>query len=317
MVLGEAAPSERLAARAFEIKARGVHEHDVERGQKVAPTGEQILLQDVLHAARREWRRAILLVAREFLAEPRHGAIEVMQFELLDPFDAVILAPAVGGAIRAAAEQAVQHGQERRALQREVVLAPARQALDHAPAARLVPHPLEGKRRTDAPGRDRRRLAAVERVEHNRLVGEARPRAQQALQLPALPQILDPPERRDHLLAHRGALAQALDDLQIGATAGGLLAEIHGGEPGADSNLARTLSACSPNKSTTIKAKRGTTISRSLPIAPNHINGLRRTPMRQLSKISHKVEGMRTGATRTLPGGVAWGGRPKRFPPER
>src|SRR5208337_3243294 len=67
---------------------------------------------------------------------------------------------------------------------------------------------------------------------------------------------------------------------------GGLLAEIHGGEPGADSILVRTLSACSPNKSTTIKAKRGTTISRSLPIAPNHINGLRRTPMRQLSKIS-------------------------------
>src|SRR5208337_497021 len=88
------------------------------------------------------------------------------------------------------------------------------------------------------------------------------------------------------LLAHRGALAPALDDLQIGATAGGLLAEIHGGEPGADSILVRTLSACSPNKSTTIKAKRGTTISRSLPIAPNHINGLRRTPMRQLSKIS-------------------------------
>ena len=38
------------------------------------------------------------------------------------------------------------------------------------------------------------------------------------------------------------ALAPALDDLQIGATAGGLLAEIHGGELGADSILVRTVS---------------------------------------------------------------------------
>src|SRR5271166_2770949 len=234
----------------------------------------------------RKRRRGVLPVFGKLLAEPRHRAIEMMQFEPVDPFDAIILAPAVGGAVRAAAEQAVQHGQERRALQRKVMLTRVCQAFDHAPAARLLPHPLEGERRADAPGRNRRRLVAVERIEQDRSVREARPRAQKPLQLPALLQILDPPERRDPLLAHRGALAPALDDLQIGATAGGLLAEIHGGEPGADSILVRTLSACSPNKSTTIKAKRGTTISRSLPIAPNHINGLRRTPMRQLSKIS-------------------------------
>src|SRR5271166_2606093 len=180
----------------------------------------------------------------------------MMQFEAVDAIDAVVLAPAIGGAIRAAADEAVQHRQERRAFQRELVRAFARQAFDHAPASRLLPHPLEDERRTDAAGRDRRRLAAVERVEHDRLLGEPRPRAQQALQLPARLQLVDPPERGDHLLADRGALAPALDDLQIGATAGGLLAEIHGGEPGADSILVRTLSACSPNKSTTIKGQR-------------------------------------------------------------
>ena len=76
----------------------------------------------------------------------------MMQFEPVDPFDAIILSPAVGGAVRAAAEQAVQHGQERRALQRKVMLARVCQAFDHAPAARLLPHPLEGERRADAPG---------------------------------------------------------------------------------------------------------------------------------------------------------------------
>jgi len=161
----------------------------------------------------------------------------MMQFEPVDAVDAIILAPAVGGAVRAAAKQAVQHGQERRALQRELMVARPRQALDHAPAARLLPHPLEGERRTDAPGRDCRRLAAVERVEHDRLVGKPRARAQQSLQLPALVEILDPPERGDHLLADRRALAPALDDLQIGAAAGGLLAEIHGGEPRRRLNL--------------------------------------------------------------------------------
>ncbi len=35
------------------------------------------------------------------------------------------------------------------------MLARLRQAFDHAPAARLLPHPLEGERRTDASGRDR------------------------------------------------------------------------------------------------------------------------------------------------------------------
>ena len=264
----------------------GVHEHDVERGQKVAPAGEQLLLQNVLHAARRKRRRGILLVFGKLFAEPRHGAIEMMQLEPVDALDAIVFAPAVGGAVRAAAEQAVQHCQERRALQREVMLARARRAFDHLPTARLLPHPLKGQRRPDAPGRDRRRLAAVERIEHDRLLGEARSRAQKALQLPALPQILDPSERRDHLLAHRCALAPTLYDLQIGATVGSLLAEIHDREPGADSHLVRTVSARSPGKSITIKATRGTTISRSLPIATNHINGLCRTPMRQLLKIS-------------------------------
>src|SRR5208283_5331703 len=170
------------------------------------------------------------LVFGQFLAEPRHRAVEMMQFDLVDALDAIILAPAVGGAVRAAADEAVQHSQERRALQRELVPAFARQALDHAPAARLLPHPLEGERRTDPARRNDRGLAAVERVEHDGLVGEARARAQQALQLPALLQLVDPPEGGDHLLANGCALAPALDDLQIGATAGRLLAEIHGGD---------------------------------------------------------------------------------------
>ena len=80
-------------------------------------------------------------------------------------------------------------------------------------------------------------------------------------------QILDPPERRDHLLADRCALAPALDDLQIGAAARSLLAEIHGGKPAADSMSVRTKSAAIPRKSSEIGTKRGTTFSRPRTLA--------------------------------------------------
>ena len=117
MVLGEAAPSESLAARALEIETGGVHEHKIERRQKIAPAGEQLLLQDVLQAARRKRGRGVLLIFGKLLPEPRHGAVKMMQLEPLDAVDAIVLAPAVGGVVRAATKEAVQHGQERRALQ--------------------------------------------------------------------------------------------------------------------------------------------------------------------------------------------------------
>jgi len=176
----------------------------------------------------------------------------VAEVETLDALDAIILPPTVGGAIRTAAERAVQHGQERRALQREVVFAHARKALDRRPAAGLFPQPLERQRRPDPSRRDRRRLAAIERVEHDRLVSKARPGAEQPVQLPALLQILDPSERGDHLLADRCAFAPAFDDLQIDASARDLLAQIHGARQSGDSNRVRTGSPWMLRKSTKI-----------------------------------------------------------------
>src|SRR5271165_2872583 len=216
-------------AGALEIEAGRVHEHDVERGQEVAPGGEQLLLQNVLHAARGKRRRGVLLVVWKLLAQPRHRAIKMMEIEPFDAFDAIILAPAVGAAVRAAADEAMQHGQKRRALQREGMLcAPSPGARSRpgspspaTPARRRAPDRCAGSRSPPP----RRRLAAVERVEHDRLVGEPHARAQQPLKLAALVQFVEPSECGDHPPADRCALAPALDDLQIGAAAGGLLAE--------------------------------------------------------------------------------------------
>ena len=73
-----------------------------------------------------------------------------MQSKPGDAGDGVILAPTIGGAVGAAHEQPVQHGEEHRPLQRKAMLAFARQLRDHRPAAGLLPEPFEHQRRPDA-----------------------------------------------------------------------------------------------------------------------------------------------------------------------
>ena len=154
MILAVAVLAQRLAAGALEVEAGGVHEHQVEPREQVAPMREQPLLHHVLQATRCERRAAVLLLLRQLLAQPRHRPIEVMQIEPLDAGDGVILAPAIRGAVGAAHEQPVQHGEEHRALQRKAVLAFARQLRDHRPAAGLLPQPFEHQRRPDAADRN-------------------------------------------------------------------------------------------------------------------------------------------------------------------
>src|SRR5206468_7192145 len=64
----------------------------------------------ILAASGRQRRAAVLIFRRQFLTQPRHGAIEVMKIEPVDAGDPIILAPAVRRAIGAADEQPVQHG---------------------------------------------------------------------------------------------------------------------------------------------------------------------------------------------------------------
>src|SRR4029077_6981841 len=85
-------------------------------GEEIAPLGEQALLHEVLEAARGEGRAPVLLGVRQLLAEPGHGAIEMMQLEVRHAGDAVVLAPALGRPVGAAAHEAMQHRQEHRAL---------------------------------------------------------------------------------------------------------------------------------------------------------------------------------------------------------
>ena len=162
------------------------------------------------------------------------------------------------------------------------MLARTGEILDDPPATGLLPQSFEDESGPDASRRARRYSAVGDGVDDNGFRGEACARSQQPLQLPALAQLLDAAKRRDHLLAHLRALATAFDDLEIGAAARGLLAEIHVAEPSRRLiRGAHIIGACTfqVNKK---RRTRGTTLSRESPLNPNNINGLPRAARPQL-----------------------------------
>src|ERR1019366_7668844 len=116
--------------------------------------------------------------------------------------------------------------------------------------------------------------------------GVARARPQQPLQLPALAQIFQATERGDDLLAHRPVLATVLDNLEIGATAGGLLSEKHGEEPRRRLIRGPHKIGWSAIKVNNNLSLRGTTLSPKRHPGVNHINDLRPALGSKLSKIS-------------------------------
>jgi hypothetical protein len=135
-----------------------------------------------------------------------------MQIGPCNAGDRVVLLPAIGSAVGAAHEQPVQHREEHRALQCKTVLAFARQLREHRAAAGLLPQPLEHLRWPDPTHGDLDRRIIAGRAQHHSLGRKARTRAHQPFQLAARMQLVETPERGDHLLAHLVAVAATCND---------------------------------------------------------------------------------------------------------
>ena len=86
IILGMALLSKRVAAAASKYSVV-VSMNTTEIAEQVAPTRKRLLLDGVLDAARRQ-RVHRLLALRQFLAQPGHGAIEMMEPGMLDAVDA-------------------------------------------------------------------------------------------------------------------------------------------------------------------------------------------------------------------------------------
>jgi GAF domain-containing protein len=69
--------------------------------EQIAAALEQALLHEVLHTAGSKRRAIRLLRLRQFLAQPAHCAVQMMQRQLLGGLDPIVLAPGVGGPIGA------------------------------------------------------------------------------------------------------------------------------------------------------------------------------------------------------------------------
>src|SRR3954453_366223 len=182
-----------------------------------------------LIARRAQGCDSALLVRGQFLAQPGHGTVEVVQGQPVHAGDGVIGHPLLAGPVRAGHQDPVQYGGEDGPLDRKLEPALSQQILDHGLAAGLLPQPLEEQRGTDALGQHARALKVrLESREQQNLLAVARPGGEQGRQAAPCREFIGAAEGGNDLLAYGAALALVRDDLQVAARPGLLDAEEHG-----------------------------------------------------------------------------------------
>ena len=83
MVLAVAVLADALPTLALEVDRGGIEEHQVQAAEQVLSTGKQRFFNQVLRTTQRKRCRSRLLVHRQRLAQPAHGPVEVLQFQIL------------------------------------------------------------------------------------------------------------------------------------------------------------------------------------------------------------------------------------------
>ncbi len=223
MVLRVAVRPQLLTARAVEGQRRGVHEHQRQVGEQVATTLEQPFLHRVLHAARRQTAFRHRL---QFLAEPCHRPVEMVQPQPLHPLDGVVRHPFLAGPIRARHEQPVKHAHEHRALDIEPEPATVQKLLHHLAQPQPLPQATEQQRTADA-GAGERACLHLRQHQRLRLLRMARQRGDQPVEFAARLQHVLAAERADRALAHPLAFADALHEVEVAVPPGDLFAHEH------------------------------------------------------------------------------------------
>ena len=122
----------------------------------------------------------------------------------------------------------MQDGQEDRPLDVELEAASVQELLDDPLAPGLLPETLEDEGGSDASGGDGRELSLGVSGEEEDGLGQPCARDQQGVELATLLQLVESSQGGDDPLAGPSVLPAVLDDLEIGAWAGGLGAEEHG-----------------------------------------------------------------------------------------
>ena len=151
-----------------------------------------------------------------------------MEREVVRAVDTMIALPLVGRTVGAGGEEPVEDGEEDRALDPELELAPAQVALDHAADPELAPEPFYHYGRADlrhGPGAEPPRLVSFDKPDFQR---ETREAFHDAVDVAFGLEPVEAPERRDDPLLDLPAFAEGLDDLEVLVGAGRLRADEHG-----------------------------------------------------------------------------------------
>ncbi len=122
----------------------------------------------------------------------------------------------------------MQHGQEHRALDRELEAACGQQAFHHGAATALLPQPFEQQRRADAPTRQVRHAAVLDQRQDHRALRQPGGRARQTIEIAAGLDHFLAAEIADDALLGLAVLANGLDQIEIAVGADSLLADEHG-----------------------------------------------------------------------------------------
>ena len=122
----------------------------------------------------------------------------------------------------------MEHRQEDRPLDVALEAASVQGLLDSPLAPRLSPEPLEDEGGSDAAGGDGRELSLGVSGEEEDGLSQPSARGEQGVELTTLLQLVESSQGGDDALAGSSVLPAVLNDLEIGAWAGGLGAEEHG-----------------------------------------------------------------------------------------
>ena len=200
MILGVATPTEGLAPLSLEVDRGAVEEHQVQLGEQVPALGEQLLFDEILDGSRCKGRGAALVVLRQFLSQPSHGAVEMTQAQAADAGHGVVVFPLLGSAVAAGREQTMQDSQENGPFHGELEAAVAQQMPQNLVDRAGFPEPLKDQGGADpgTPGGDAftARLCA----EHRQFLGEPSQRLDQSIEPTFGQKLIEAAEPEKHAL---------------------------------------------------------------------------------------------------------------------
>jgi hypothetical protein len=173
-----------------------------------------------------------LLILGQFLAEPSHHSVDLMQLNVIGAGDLLIPQPySHTRAVAAGAEQTVQDGKKHNPFHRHLKTSSAEQIRDHLREVQFLPETPENKGGADAARGHLGCRALSMSTDHHHGFGEAGSRLQQALETSVLLQPIEASQRGDDALPASAVFPAIFHDLEIDVIAGHFLSEEHGGLP--------------------------------------------------------------------------------------